>query len=118
MNKIFITVKSKEYPLKFGFGVLKVFCAIYGDDRISAIEKRLAPLQTVLDDPTFEALEVIANIVLACIKYQATTEIQITTDDIIESIVQEPSKVVEIVTAFTNSMPKTPITSKKKKREA
>ena len=114
MKKLFITIQETEYQLKFGFGVLRVFCGLYGRDDIKAVDELIQPLSTVLDNPTFESLDVLGNVVLAGIMYGSLNEVKLTPDDVVEAMMNQPEKIAEIFVAFANSLPNVKSVGKQK----
>lgn len=121
-----ITINDKNINLKFGFGFLRVIGAQWGcngpvaitDTFFKAVGPMLEAAQKVdiekldLSNPEaiagelpFDTIDVLVDIVEAAAKYE-NNSIEVSRDDIAESIFQNPETMGLIIAEFLNSLPR------------
>jgi hypothetical protein len=101
-----IVVAGKRYPMKFGYGCLRKVCEYYGYNKVSGFDKLIKKLKLdKVDDPNFEQLDFIGNLILAAIenlKPKAPPEV----DDIIDVLLCNPNLIGQVFEEFQKSLPK------------
>lgn len=100
-----VKVNGKKYQLKFGFGAIRIICEKHGYTKISGFDELLKKYNLgEMEDPTFEQLGFIGDIVVAGIK-NVDKKAELTSDDVLDSLMATPEKFTEIFNLFAKSLP-------------
>tara|TARA_R110000772_G_scaffold153261_1_gene264241 strand:+ start:10585 stop:10983 length:399 start_codon:yes stop_codon:yes gene_type:complete len=109
MKNLSISVKGKNYPLKFGFAALRQLSIIWRlpgpeavGDKLSSAFEGFAENETAADQFTFDQMvvlnELIFSAILALVK--PGDKLMITPDDIGDSILADPDVTLEIIEGY------------------
>lgn len=105
MKKTSITVGGKRYQMKFGYGCLREICRKYGFQKTSGFDKLIKKLKLdKIEDPTFEQLDFIGNLVVAAIENE-NSEAVVCADDVMDVLLCDPKMITTIFDQFQNSLP-------------
>lgn len=103
-----IKIGRKNYKLKFGYGVNRRLADVYAIPSYSGLGDFISNLNfsDKATDLSFEQLTFLGNLVHAAISYHQGETPEITTDDIVDAVLQQPDKLENVMVAFADSFPK------------
>lgn len=102
---MFLEINKKKYAIKFGYGAYKRLLKIYNFKKLSDLDKLFKKLNFKANqEPTIEQLDVIGAIVKAGIEY-ANKDVEIDSDECVNALFTDGSKLVEVMQAFADSQP-------------
>jgi len=103
-----IKLGTKTYKLKFGYGVNRRLADVYSIPSYSGLGDFIASLNfsDQATDLTFDQLNFLGNLVHAAIAYQEGETPELTVDEIVDAVLQQPDKLTNVMLAFADSFPK------------
>jgi len=103
-----IKVGRKSYKLKFGYGVNRRLADVYSIPSYSGLGEFISNLGFTekATDLTFEQLTFLGNLVYAAISYHEGENPELTTDELVDTLLQQPDDLANIMQAFADSFPK------------
>ncbi|AUC13830.1 hypothetical protein BTO06_01095 [Tenacibaculum sp. SZ-18] len=108
-----VKVLGKSYGLKFGYGALRNVCQHYGYNKVSGYDKLVKELKLdKMDDPSFEQLDFIGNLIISGIKSH-TPDVQVNSDDVITSVLKSDIDISIVMREFSSSLPNNKVEPKK-----
>ena len=111
---MYIEVNNTKYKVRFGYGALRRVCEIYKHDKVSGIDKIIKKLKLdkMGSDPSFEQLDFIGNLVISGVK-NVDDSVDFSVDDVMDAVMIGKVDIMEIMKAFTDSLPKNNVKPKK-----
>jgi hypothetical protein len=108
-----VNISGKKYKLKFGYGALRNVCQHYGYDKVSGYDKLVKDLKLdKMDDPSFEQLDFIGNLIISGIKSH-TPDVEVNSDDVIDGVLKSEIDISLVMKEFSNSLPTQNVQPKK-----
>lgn len=102
---MYLTIDSKKYKVKFGYGAYRLVCEHYGLKKVSGFNDLIKRFKLdKMENPEFEQLGFIGNLAVAGIK-NADENATVTSDDVIDVLWQDAKLLAELIEAFSASMP-------------
>lgn len=99
-----ITINKKSYPVKFGYGALKLILKEYKYKKLSDLDKVFKKLNFKEgQEPTFEQMDAVAIIIACGIENACKTKVN--PDDIGDLFLKEPDVITGVMNEFTASLP-------------
>jgi hypothetical protein len=100
-----ITINSKKYVVKFGYGAYRQVCEHYGETKVTGFNDLVKRFKLdKMSDPSFEQLGFIGNLVLAGISTLSDSD-AITSDDVVDVLWKDAALMSKILEEFVKSMP-------------
>jgi hypothetical protein len=117
MDQKVIEINGKSFVLQFGMKVFRLLSEKWNVPGINGIFQKLAVLETITDDVSFEQLDVINDLIVASVRSNPDNKEAISSDELDElflSDTQAMMKIIEVVfQEFTKSIPQTKAVGKK-----
>jgi hypothetical protein len=109
-----IVINGVSYPIKFGYGALRILGRTWGCDDLQEVYSRLGRLgDLVKGNLSFESMDVLGDITHAGIT-SLDNEVDITADDVVTAFIKDPDQMVMIMKEFMGSLPQQEPAKKKK----
>ncbi len=103
---MYLTIEKKKYKLKFGYGCLRRICEGYGYQKISGFDSLIKKLKLdTMEDPNFEQLDFVGNLVLAAI-HNVDDSVDLPIEDVVDVLFCNMDKVTEVFAEFQKSLPR------------
>ena len=100
-----IVINEVSYPVKFGYGALKILGKTWGCSNLQEVFSRLGKLGDLGQGKlSFEGMDILGHITLSGIRSQTTT-VDITVDDVVEALMHAPDVMAQIMQEFAASLP-------------
>ncbi|MNF94633.1 hypothetical protein D3C85_1116650 [compost metagenome] len=111
MDTATVIINNKTFVLKFGMKVFRLLGEKLGAPTLmSTQQKVLGVLSGMTDDISYEQLDIINNLVLACIEANPENSETITIDELDDLYMANTKQMLEVITvvmnAFAKSLPK------------
>lgn len=101
-----ITIKNKNYQVVFGFGAFKILCKKWNEKTLTGLGKHLTKIEFKEgEEPTLDQYDLIGQLALAGVE-NANKDVSFTSDDLVDALFQNPSKIKELIETFVASYPK------------
>ena len=100
-----IEVNKKSYPVKFGYGAIRRVVQFYGYKGPADYDKLVKKFKLdKIENPTFEQLGFFGELFKAAIENaDDKVDLNFSTDDLIESIMQAPGVMQDLMSEFQSS---------------
>jgi hypothetical protein len=109
-----IVINEVSYPIKFGYGALRILGRTWGCDDLQEVFSRLGKLGDLVNGKLgFESMDMLGDITLAGIRSQ-NSDVDLTADDVVNAFLYAPDQMARVMQEFTASLPKTEPAKKKK----
>ena len=98
-----VIINDQSYPLRFGLSVIRRFSAKMGFKTVNEFQTFIEGLG---DDLTFEQMESVSLLLLLAIERgseDASTPVKLTTDDILDLFLVDPSVIQAMMQAMTET---------------
>ncbi|CAL2077772.1 hypothetical protein [Tenacibaculum sp. 190524A02b] len=101
-----VSVLGVEYQVKFGFKCLRLLCESYGYKTLGGIDELMRKHNfSSLQDPTFEQLDFIGNLILAGIR-SVDEGCSLTSDNILDEVLKGGIDTIGVLNLLLESFPK------------
>ena len=101
-----LTVNEKVYPVKFGFGALRILCKKWNETKVSGLDKHFAKLDLKEgEEYSFKQFDLFADLAMAGLE-RANKKVVFDADDVLDALLSDTSKLNEFMQLVMDSMPK------------
>lgn len=118
MDQKSIEINGKSFVLQFGMKVFRLLSEKWNVPGINGIFQKLAVLETITDDVSFEQMDVINDLIVASIQSNPENTATISNEELDELFLADTPammKIIEVVfQEFTKSIPQAKAVGKKK----
>lgn len=108
MKTIKIKIEDESYPIKFGYGSLRLLGEYWGVKGFQEVGEKVNSLipKTDGEDISFEMMSGIGAIVKAGITNAAKEDVAVSVDEIVDALFENMSVITTVFELFVESMPK------------
>lgn len=113
-----IKIGAKNYKLKFGYGVNRRLADVYNIPTYSGLGEFIVSLDFKENAAhlSFTQLTFLGNLVHAAISYHEGENPELSIDEVVDALLQQPEALANIMQAFADSFPKENASQGKQKK--
>lgn len=107
MNTTSLKINKNDYTIKFGFAAQRILAKEWNLKTLGEIGAKIASKLTFKEgvEPTLDQFSAIGDLVMSGI-LSMHPDANVTSDDVVDALLQNTNKLTEIIQLYSESMPK------------
>lgn len=99
-----ITINKIEYQIKFGYKATRILANLWGLEKPSEVEIKLASVLSVGEEATFEQLDAMGEFFLSGI-LAVDPGADLSVEDVLQAVIEQPELMEQIQGEYVDSLP-------------